>query len=148
MLIFIGLVLLVIYLVGFIKGGWFKNTSKEIKEFSELHESGGMADMSETEQAKIGLKMVAKALGNLAFSITTMFLLICFFIGALSVDTLLIPTVFMLAYFIYGIVRPIVSESYREKIKKKDLSVTSSKAQFKRGLMLVYILYILILLIV
>lgn len=148
MLIFIGLVLLVIYLVGFIKGGWFKNTSKEINEYQELYNSGGMEDMSETEQAKIGLKMLTKSIGNLAFAIITMVLLICFFIGALSVDTLLIPTVLMLAYFIYGIVRPIVSESYREKNKKKDLSVTSSKAQFKRGLMLVYIFYILVLLIV
>lgn len=148
MMIFIGLVLLVIYLVGFIKGGWFKQSFVEAKGFQKKFDSGDWGEMSEEDKLKDSIKFASKALGMLAFSILASILVIVFLIGALSVDVLLLPTVVILAYYVYGFVRIFVSKKKREKDQAKDMTITHPKDQVKRGVMLLYILYILVLLIV
>ena len=148
MMIFIGLVLLIIYLVGFIKGGWFKEYFVGFNAFEKKVASDEWRLISEEEQLKDSIKFASKALGMLAFSIVASILVLVFFIGALSIDVLLFPTLIMLAYYIYGIVHIFVSKKKREKNQAKDMTVTHTKDQVKRGVMLLYILYILVLLIV
>lgn len=148
MMIFIGLVLLVIYLVGFIKGGWLKESFVEAEGFQKKVELNEWGVASEEDKLKESIKFFLKALGMLSFSIFASILVIVFLIGALSVDVLLFPTILILAYTVYGYVRIFVSKKKREDNKKKDMTVTHPKDQVKRGVMLLYVLYILVLLIV
>ena len=142
-LTFVGLVLLVVYLIALFKGGTFRGTFKDIEEFTKKLESDELEHLSEKEIERKSLAVIVKLIGITIYSVVVGILLVIFLIGALKVDELVFPTVLILAYVIYGIVLKAVSKKHREKIKLKDATAFNLKDQLVRATMVVYVIYIL-----
>lgn len=144
MMIFLGLVLLVMYTVAFINGGIGKTIFKEVKELEDAERTGYL---SEEDKLKKALKISVKVIGLMLYSIVGVLFYTIFLIGALSVDVFLIPTLIMIFVAVYIWVRNFTSKKQKEKIKKKDMTVTHTSDQWERAFYILYVLYILVLLI-
>ena len=144
MMIFIGLILFIAYLIGAINGGWFLDTLKEGKDFTQEK----FDTMEEEEQVKYSIKMIAKALWVLFISISLLILKVVFLIGALSVDVILVPTIVLLVLFIVKIVRFSTDEKFRKKVNNRSEEERKSKTRISNAIYALYVLYILFLLIV
>ena len=143
MMIFIGLILLIAYLVGTINGGWFTETVKESESFTKEKLEG----MEEEEQIKYSITIVGKVLLILVFAILMAILNVIFLIGALSVDVILVPTIILLLLFVYKWVRVSTSKKFREKINNRSKEDRKTRARWSNGIYVIYVLYILVLLV-
>ncbi len=144
MMIFIGLILLIVYLIGTINGGWFVGAFKAEEALTKERTS----EMTDDEKIKLSLKLIIKAILISIFSVIIIILLLSFLIGALNVDTILVPTIVLLALFIYRVVRVGTSKKYREKLNNRTEKEKRAKTRIGNAIYVLYILYILKLLIV
>lgn len=143
MMIFIGLILLISFIVAFVNGGYFKSIHKEV----EFLKSEEMKDLEDEEQIKYSYKTFFKVIWMFIWTVTLALMYMCFLIGALSVDVLLAPTLFMITLFVGKYVLVFTSRSYKESFKNKDMNKIDANDQLRRGVNIAYILYILILII-
>lgn len=143
MMIFIGLILLIAFIVSFVNGGYFKPLHKEV----EFLNSEEMKELEDGEQIKYAYKTLFKVIWMLIWTVTLALMYMCFLIGALSVDVLLAPTLFMITMFVGKYVLVFTSRSYKESFKNKDMNKIDASDQLRRGVNIAYILYILILII-
>lgn len=147
MMIFMGLVLLVVYAVGAINGGWFNGTLQRGRGATVYSETEEFKSMSVEEQYKYSAKLLIKLVGVLLFGITVSVLITFFLIGALGVDVLVFPTVILLSLMVIKAIRLISSKKYREKISNRNKEDRKGRERFSCIVYILYILYILILLI-
>ncbi|MFJ7982345.1 hypothetical protein ACIQ1D_18965 [Lysinibacillus xylanilyticus] len=143
MMIFLGLVLITVYTISLLKGGMFTEILKESNEVQKMDIESNSEEVI-IKASSVFFKLIA----SMIFSLVIAFFYVCFIIGALSVDIILIPTILMIILFFGNIVYNSVSKKAKEKRKNKDLTKTSIMGQFMRVVYILYFIYILVLIII
>lgn len=143
MLMFLAIIMLVSSIVSIIKGGLHRGV---IKSFNEVYHVGEDDELVEKEGVddELRVKIALKGCGYIIFVLMLIILELVFFISALSVDVLVVPTVVMIALFVYGVVKAIVGK----KKSNKEAMTFKRKGFFRQLLFLLYVAYIFVLLVI
>ena len=143
MMMFLTMIMLIVGIVSVIKGGLRTTMMKSYNNHYYLDENDKWVEKEGLSNEQ-RVKIIAKGCLIIILLLILAVLQGVFLIASLSVDIFIVPSVVMLLWLVYRIVRSIV----RKKRTNKELMEHAQKGAFQRWVFLLYVVYIFILLVI